>query len=57
MFWTNLFVCGTALMIVLTLGELNLGIWFCMCKLEILAVIMKFLVCLAIGQSFTFYYF
>jgi len=55
MFWTNLFMCGTALVVALGLGEVNSGIGFCVREPEILAAIVKFSICSAIGQSFIFY--
>jgi len=55
MFWTNLFMFITALVIAAPLGELSSGFGFCMREPEILAAIVKFSICSAIGQSFIFF--
>ena len=55
MFWTNLFMTGTALVVALVLGEMQSGIKFCTDNPVILEKILKFAVCSAIGQSFIFY--
>ena len=55
MFWTNLFMCLTAVVIAGILGEVNSGIAFCLGNPEILNNIIKFAVCSAVGQSFIFY--
>lgn len=55
MFWTNLFMCVTAVAIATGLGELQSGTAFCVDNPEILSKIIKFAVCSAVGQSFIFY--
>jgi solute carrier family 35 (UDP-galactose transporter), member B1 len=55
MFWTNLFMCGTAVVIAGALGEINTGMAFCMANPEIYSKIVKFAICSAVGQSFIFY--
>jgi len=55
MFWTNLFMCLTAFVIAAALGELGSGFAFCAKEPEIMAAIVKFSVCSAIGQSFIFF--
>lgn len=55
MFWTNFFMFLTATVIALVLGELQSGLAFCSANPEILANIIKFAVCSAVGQSFIFY--
>eukprot|EP00559_Dactyliosolen_fragilissimus_P008421 CAMPEP_0184863546 /NCGR_PEP_ID=MMETSP0580-20130426/11556_1 /TAXON_ID=1118495 /ORGANISM="Dactyliosolen fragilissimus" /LENGTH=321 /DNA_ID=CAMNT_0027361939 /DNA_START=265 /DNA_END=1230 /DNA_ORIENTATION=- len=55
MFWTNLFMCLTAIVISFGLGEFTTGIDFCLANPEILSKIVKFSACSAIGQSFIFY--
>jgi len=55
MFWTNLFMCLTAVIIAAFLGELNAGTKFCMENPVILEKILKFAACSAVGQSFIFY--
>jgi len=55
MFWTNLFMAGTALVVALGLGELTAGFTFCQQNPEILSAIIKFSICSAVGQSFIFY--
>lgn len=55
MFWTNLFMCLTAVVVALGLGEFTSGLAFCTANPEILSNIVKFALCSAIGQSFIFY--
>jgi solute carrier family 35 (UDP-galactose transporter), member B1 len=55
MFWTNLYMCGTALVIAAVLGELTKGFQFCVDNPDILQKIVKFAICSAVGQSFIFY--
>lgn len=55
MFWTNLFMCLTATIITLLLGEFHTGIAFLATNPLIFKAIMKFAVCSAVGQSFIFY--
>lgn len=55
MFWTNLFMCLTAIVIAGVLGEINSGTKFLVDNPEILSNIIKFAVCSAVGQSFIFY--
>jgi len=55
MFWTNLFMALTAIVIAASLGEIQSGMAFCIDNPEILTKIMNFSVCSAIGQSFIFY--
>ena len=55
MFWTNLFMCLTALVIAAGLGEIQTGWAFCQANPEIWANIIKFSICSAVGQSFIFY--
>lgn len=55
MFWTNLFMCLTAAVVALGLGEFTSGLAFCTANPEILSNIVKFALCSAIGQSFIFY--
>lgn len=55
MFWTNLFMCLTAAIIALGLGELQTGMAYCMENHEIMWKIVKFALCSAVGQSFIFY--
>jgi UDP-galactose transporter B1 len=55
MFWTNLFMAGTAAVIALALQEFNSGIVFCLKNPIIFTKILKFAVCSAVGQSFIFY--
>lgn len=55
MFWTNLFMCLTALVIAGALGEANAGIKFLVDNPEIMSKIIKFAICSAVGQSFIFY--
>jgi len=55
MFWTNLFMCITASLVALSLGELQSGVMYCMQNPEIMSKILKFALCSALGQSFIFY--
>jgi len=55
MFWTNLFMCLTALVIAAGLGEIQTGWAFCQANPEIWSKIIKFSICSAVGQSFIFY--
>jgi solute carrier family 35 (UDP-galactose transporter), member B1 len=55
MFWTNLFMAITALVIATGLGEMTSGVTFCAQNPEILAKIIRFALCSAVGQSFIFY--
>lgn len=55
MFWTNLFMCLTAVVIAGALGEVNSGVSFMATNPEILSQIIKFSICSAVGQSFIFY--
>jgi len=55
MFWTNLFMCLTAVVIALGLGEFTSGLAFTAANPEILSKIIKFAICSAVGQSFIFY--
>lgn len=55
MFWTNLFMCLTAIVIAGGLGEIQSGMAFCLANPEIYSKIVKFAICSAVGQSFIFY--
>jgi len=55
MFWTNLFMLLTALVIATGLGEVQSGMGFCTANPEIMGNIIKFALCSAVGQSFIFY--
>jgi len=55
MFWTNLYMAMTALVVALGLGEVATGMAFCSANPEILSKIVKFAICSAVGQSFIFY--
>jgi UDP-galactose transporter B1 len=55
MFYTNLFMMLTAVVIAGALGEVQTGMAFCTANPEILSKIIKFAVCSAVGQSFIFY--
>jgi UDP-galactose transporter B1 len=55
MFYMNLSMCITALVIAAGLGELSSGTLFCLENPEVLHKIIKFSICSAIGQSFIFY--
>uniref|UniRef100_A0A7S1D0P0 Sugar phosphate transporter domain-containing protein n=2 Tax=Cyclophora tenuis TaxID=216820 RepID=A0A7S1D0P0_CYCTE len=55
MYWTNLFMCLTAIVIAVPLGEFQSGFTFCTSNPEILTKIIKFALCSAVGQSFIFF--
>lgn len=55
MFWTNLFMCLTAVVIAGALGEIQSGVAFLIGNPEILSKIINFAICSAVGQSFIFY--
>mmetsp|Transcript_16366 Transcript_16366/g.33612 ORF Transcript_16366/g.33612 Transcript_16366/m.33612 type:complete len:336 (-) Transcript_16366:244-1251(-) len=55
MFWTNLFMCLTAVVIAGGLGEIASGGAFLMANPEIMSKIARFAMCSAVGQSFIFY--
>lgn len=55
MFWTNLFMCITAVVVAGVLGEINSGGAFLLANPEITSKIIKFCICSAVGQSFIFY--
>lgn len=55
MFWTNLFMCLTAVVISGALGEVGPGLAYCTANPEIFEKIVKFAICSAVGQSFIFY--
>jgi UDP-galactose transporter B1 len=55
MFWTNLFMAVTAVVVAVGLGELQTGLNFCMKHPVIFEKILKFAACSAVGQSFIFY--
>lgn len=55
MFWTNLFMCLTAVVVAIALGEFTSGFEFCASNPQILSKIVSFSICSAIGQSFIFY--
>jgi len=55
MFWTNLFMCLTAVIIAGILGEIASGVSFLVANPEIMSKIARFAVCSAVGQSFIFY--
>ncbi|GKY96539.1 hypothetical protein MPSEU_000613400 [Mayamaea pseudoterrestris] len=55
MLWTNLFMCITAALIALPLGEMTSGIAYCVDNPEIMSKIVRFSICSAVGQSFIFY--
>jgi len=55
MFWTNLFMCLTAVVIAGILGEITSGVGYLLANPEILNKIARFAVCSAVGQSFIFY--
>lgn len=55
MFYTNLFMCLTAAVVAVPLGEFTSGYAFCAANPTILAKIIKFSLCSAVGQSFIFY--
>lgn len=55
MFWTNLFMCLTAVVIAGALGEIASGVSYLSANPEIMGKIARFAVCSAVGQSFIFY--
>jgi len=55
MFWTNVFMCLTAIVISFGLGEFTSGLAYLSANPEIMRKIAKFSVCSAAGQSFIFY--
>jgi UDP-galactose transporter B1 len=55
MFWTNFFMCLTAIVIAGVLGEITSGMAFMVANPLILSKIVKFAICSAVGQSFIFY--
>ena len=55
MFWTNLFMCLTAAVIAVALGEMQSGLTFLQANPETLSKVGKFALCSAVGQSFIFY--
>jgi UDP-galactose transporter B1 len=55
MFWTNLYMCLTALVISGALNEIGSGLAYCTANPEIMEKIIKFAICSAVGQSFIFY--
>ena len=55
MFWTNLYMMITAIVISGALNEIGSGLAFCTANPEIFEKIIKFAVCSAVGQSFIFY--
>jgi solute carrier family 35 (UDP-galactose transporter), member B1 len=55
MFYTNLFMMITAILIAAPLGELTSGMAYCTANAEIFTKIIKFAICSAVGQSFIFY--
>jgi UDP-galactose transporter B1 len=55
MFWTNLFMCLTAIVIAGGLGEIDTGVKYLLENPEIMSKIIKFAICSAVGQSFIFF--
>lgn len=55
MFWTNLFMAATAVVVALALGEVQSGLAFCTAHPQVFDKIIKFALCSAVGQSFIFY--
>lgn len=55
MFWTNLYMCLTAIVISGALNEIGSGLAYCSANPEIMEKIIKFAICSAVGQSFIFY--
>jgi len=55
MFWTNLFMCLTAVVIAGGLGEIASGGQYLLANPEIMSKIGRFSLCSAVGQSFIFY--
>ncbi|GMI10163.1 hypothetical protein TrVE_jg7091 [Triparma verrucosa] len=55
MFWTNVFMCLTAIVISGGLGEVTSGLSYITSNPEIMSKIIKFALCSAAGQSFIFF--
>lgn len=55
MFWTNLFMCATAALVAIVLGEMIEGFSYCASNPEIFSKIILFALCSAVGQMFIFY--
>mmetsp|Transcript_18780 Transcript_18780/g.20685 ORF Transcript_18780/g.20685 Transcript_18780/m.20685 type:complete len:351 (-) Transcript_18780:116-1168(-) len=55
MFWTNLFICVTAVVVTGVLDEVTSGGAFLLANPEITSKIGRFALCSAVGQSFIFY--
>jgi UDP-galactose transporter B1 len=55
MFWTNLYMALTAIVVAVGLGEVGSGIAYLTNNPEIMSKIIKFSLCSAAGQSFIFY--
>jgi len=55
MFWTNLYMCLTAIIVAVGLNEVGPGLAYCTANPEIFSKIVKFAICSAVGQSFIFY--
>lgn len=55
MFWTNLFMALTAVVVAGAVGEFASGAAYVSANPEILPMIVKFSLCSAVGQSFIFY--
>lgn len=55
MFWTNLYMCITAVVISGALNEIGPGLAYCTANPELYTKIVKFAICSAVGQSFIFY--
>jgi len=55
MFWTNLFMALTAIVIAAGIGEFASGMAFITANPDIFPMIVKFALCSAVGQSFIFY--
>lgn len=55
MFWTNLFMALTAIVIAAGIGEFTSGMAYITANPDIFPMIVKFAICSAVGQSFIFY--
>lgn len=55
MFYTNLYMMMTAMVVSIILGDLFSGIAYCTLNPDIFTLIIKFSCCSALGQSFIFY--
>lgn len=55
MFWTNVFMALTAIIIAAGIGEFTTGMAYVTANPDILPMIIKFAICSAVGQSFIFY--